>query len=85
MAILLTYPEDKFEDEMLIELYNWNPIFLPLRRIKFVPWTKERYGLVNESEAVVITSMLAVESLLKSDISIDKPAVVFSIPAARLL
>lgn len=85
MAILLTYPEDKFDDEMLIELYNWNPLFLPLKRIQYSSWTKENYRLIKKSSAIIVTNMLAVQVVIKSDISLDKPIVVISATATKLL
>lgn len=85
MAILLTYPEDKFDDEMLLELYNWNPVFLPLKRIEYLPWTKQKYQIIDDSLAIVVTSMLAIQALVKSDVSLDKLIYVVSSNAARLL
>ncbi len=85
MAILLTYPEDKFDDEMLIELYNWQPLFLPLKRIQYLSWNDHQYQLVKQSQTILVTNILAVQALIKSDISLDKSIIVVSPTALKLL
>ncbi|AKP66232.1 uroporphyrinogen-III synthase [Companilactobacillus ginsenosidimutans] len=85
MATLITYPEDKFDEQMLAGLDKWSPLFLPLKRIEYQQWTKSDYKTIDQSDCIVVTSMLAIQALLKSDISTDKRVAVLSDKAAKLL
>lgn len=85
MAILITYPQDKFNDEMLAGLQKWSPLFLPLKRIEYNQWTKRQYEVIANSDCLVVTSMLAIQALVKSDVSTDKQVAVISHKAAALL
>ncbi len=85
MAVLITYPEDKFDAEMLAGLDKWSPLFLPLKRIEYDSLSKTDYQLIEKADYLVVTSMLAVQALVKSDISTDKQIAVLSSKAAALL
>ncbi|WP_010624050.1 uroporphyrinogen-III synthase [Companilactobacillus versmoldensis] len=85
MAILITYPEDKFSEEMLAGLDKRRPLFLPLKRIEYLDFNQAIYQKVADADCLVVTSMLAIQALVKSDISTNKRIAVISPKAASLL